>query len=121
MDSPVRRIAKFWFQQLLLVGVVSVIFWYHKPGSHYSVLLAWFVYWLPNGYFTLCAFRHREFESSHLMVRNLYQGEIGKFLLTAIGFALVFILVPDFDVFALFAVYFGLTISQWFLVTGCSW
>jgi ATP synthase protein I len=54
-----------------------------------SVLLGAALFIVPQLYFTHYAFRYRDWNNAGLMIYSLKWGELGKFLLTLSGFALV--------------------------------
>ena len=56
----------------------------------YSVLLGGLISTIPNGYFARKVFQYRGARYSSLIVRSLYAGEVGKLVMTAGMFALVF-------------------------------
>lgn len=112
-----RSIVVLWGQQWLLLLVAVGLLWWYSPVSAYSALLAGIIFWLPSAYFTLRVFRFKGACATEEIVRNVYQGAMGKFLLTAVGFSTVFVFVKPLDMFTLFIVYIGLIISQCVLVS----
>jgi len=112
-----QKIAKLWLSQLVLLVLSTLVLWWFSPTSALSVLLGGLVYWVPNAYFTLYAFRFRGAQAAILILRSMYRGEFGKLLLTGIGFALVFVLVRPLDPIGLFAAFIGMTVSHLLLVS----
>lgn len=112
-----QKIVKLWLSQLILLALSTLVLWWLNPTSALSVLLGGLVYWVPNAYFTLYAFRFRGAQAAILILRSMYRGEFGKLLLTGIGFALVFVLVKPIDPIGLFAAFVGMTLSQLFFVS----
>jgi len=112
-----QKIVKLWLSQLTLLVLSTLLLWLLKPTSALSVLLGGLIYWVPNAYFTLYAFRFRGAQAAILILRSIYRGEFGKILLTAIGFALVFVLVRPIDPVGVFASFIGMTLAQLLLVS----
>jgi ATP synthase protein I len=103
-------------QLLLLLLSVFVMSWLNYTTA-LSVLVGGLIHWVPNGYFTLYAFRFHGAQAAILILGSMYQGEFGKLLLTSIGFALAFALLKSIVPQALFVAFIVMTISQWFLVS----
>jgi len=76
-----QKIAKLWLSQLVLLVLSTLVLWWFSPTSALSVLLGGLVYWVPNAYFTLYAFRFRGAQAAILILRSMYRGEFGKLLL----------------------------------------
>jgi ATP synthase protein I len=73
---------------------------------------------VPNAWFALGTFRWRGASVAKQAVRAGYAAEIGKFLLTAAGFALVFATVRPLVAWAVFAGYIVMLVIQ---VFGAWW
>ena len=118
-QSSIRQaIAKLWGQQLGLLVLITAGLWVVKaPVIAKSVLLGGLLYWIPNAYFTLYAFRFRGAHAARDMLRSIYRGEMGKFVLTGLGFALIFIGAQPVNAVALFSAYMAMTLLQWLLVS----
>lgn len=112
-----QLILKLWGQQLgILLLIVSIVWWFN-PWVAYSMLLGGLIYWIPNAYFTLYTFRFRGAQAAAIVLRSMYRGEVGKFMLTVVGFALVFTWVKPIEPIALFVTYIVMIFSQWILVS----
>lgn len=72
---------------------------------------------LPQAWFAARTFRFRGARSALAVARSGYAGEMGKFLLSAVGFAAIFILLRPVDGAAVFAGYLLMLAVQ---ITG-SW
>jgi len=83
----------------------SMAAWWIDPSVACSILLGGLLHLLPNTYFALYAFRYQGARSAPLALRAMSRGEVGKFVLTMVGFAMVFSLYPDVNVIALFIAY----------------
>ncbi len=106
-----------WLQQLGLLLLSVLVLWRFTPITAKSVLIGGLIYWVPNAYFTLYAFRFRGAKAATHILRSMYRGEFGKLLLTGVGFALAFALVKPIDLIALFAIFIGMTIYQLYVVS----
>jgi len=71
----------------------------------YSALLGGLIAWLANLYFAHKAFRYFGARSVKAVVQSLWSGEMGKLILTAALFALVFVGVRPLELLALFGGY----------------
>ena len=87
----------------------------------YSVLSGGLIAIVPQAYFAVLAFRWRGARSARAVARSGYAGEAGKFLLSAVGFALVFAAVRPIDGLAVLAGYLAMLMTQflgaWLLLT----
>jgi ATP synthase protein I len=72
---------------------------------------------VPQAYFAVLAFRWRGARSARGIVRSGYAGEAGKFLLSVMGFALVFATLRPISAPAVFGGYLAMLAIQ---ITG-SW
>lgn len=81
----------------------------------YSVLLGGLISIAPNAYFARWAFRYSGARAASDVARSFYRGEAGKFVLTVVMFAGVFILVKPLSVELIFGVYILMTIVNWLL------
>lgn len=98
----------------LLLLIVAGIWWLNGTTA-YSVLLGGLISVGPSYYFARQAFRFRGARFARHIAQAFYVGETGKFLLTAIAFALVFALVKPLHPAALLLAYIGMTVSHWAL------
>lgn len=90
---------------VIAVVVALLLLFYSGVASAWSALMGGLIYILPNAYFTRSAFRGNERESPRNIVRWFYIGEAGKLVLTAVLFALCFVLVGSLHVKVLFMTY----------------
>lgn len=102
---PVFR--RLVFQAALLFAVVVLTSVWDTVRA-YSLLLGGTVFLLPQAWFTWQVFRYRGARSAPQVIRALYKGEAGKYLLTAAMFAAMFATVRPLDVAAVFGAYIGL-------------
>jgi ATP synthase protein I len=108
-----KHLTIIWLQQIIIIAVISVIVSWIKSKVDYSVLVGGMIYLIPNMYFALYAFRFRGAHAARFVLLSFYRGEMGKFLLSGVGFAIAFTLVKPLDVLLLFSIYIALTILQW--------
>ena len=86
---------------LPLVGAA----WFYNAAVSYSLLLGGLLHLIPNMYFAALAFRYRGTRSIRQNIGTLAKGEAIKFLMTAVGFALVFVFVDSINVLAVFCAF----------------
>ena len=116
---PVHRITLAQLATLILVCL---------PLLAYDEVIAWsvaaggLVAIIPQAYFAHLAFRWRGAKSARAIARSSYAGEVGKFLLSVAGFAVVFATVRPIDGLAVFAGYLAMLVIQifgsWLLLSG---
>lgn len=82
-----------------------VIVWLYQALSAPSAFWGGMVFLVPNAYFTFYAFRYSEAQSTLNVALSLHRGQIGKLILVAVGFALVFRFVEPLHVWPLFLGY----------------
>jgi len=106
---PVYRIALVQAGVLLSLCLCLSLF---CQDAVVSALLGGLLCLVPQTYFTLYAFQHTGARSAGLVARGFYRGEVGKFVLTLVGFAIVF---SRFDTQpgVLFGSYGLLLLVQW--------
>ena len=68
---------------------------------------------IPNAYLVWRAFRYRGASAAKQIVSSFYQGEAGKFLLTAFAFVLAFTLIKPVVPAALFGAFFMVQSIHW--------
>lgn len=100
---PVIRVLYLQMAMTALVALSSALLQGIVAG--YSALCGGLLALLPNMYFAFKAFRYFGARSSQAIVQSIWAGEMGKLILTAVLFALVFMGVEQLDVAALFVAY----------------
>ncbi len=115
---PVHRITLAQLAVLLAVCL---------PLTAYDQVIAWslaaggLIAIVPQAYFAQLAFRWRGAKSARAMARSSYAGEIGKFLLSVAGFALVFATLRPVSGPSVFAGYVAMltiqVIGSWLLLS----
>ena len=111
---PVHRITLA--QLATLVPLCLLLLAYDKVCA-YSVASGGLIAIIPQAYFAALAFRWRGARSARAIARSSYAGEVGKFLLSVAGFAVVFATVRPIDGLAVFVGYLAMLAIQ---ITG-SW
>ena len=84
----------------------------------YSALCGGLVAILPQAWFARVAFRWRGARTARSMARSAYAGEVGKFVLSMAGFAVVFAALRPVDGLSVFAGYLAMLAIQ---ISGGWW
>ncbi|WP_353406524.1 ATP synthase subunit I [Pseudoteredinibacter isoporae] len=103
IDKP--AILRVMLQLFLLSGVISLLVYGLRPVVGQSIMAGACLYIIPQSYFALYAFRFRGARASRLIAQSFYRGEVGKYLLTLVGFACVFNSPVSWSIAAVFAAY----------------
>lgn len=111
---PVHRIT---LVQLVLLVLLCLLLWAIDKVVAYSVFGGGLIAVVPQAYFALLAFRRRGARSASAVAKSGYAGEVGKFLLSVAGFALLFAVVRPIDGLSVFTGYIVMLAVQ---ITG-SW
>jgi len=111
---PVYRIT---LAQLVILVLLCLVLLVSDKVRAYSVLSGGLIAILPQAYFAALAFRWRGARSARAIARSSYAGQVGKFLLSIAGFAVVFVALRPLDAPAVFAGYVAMLVIQ---ITG-SW
>lgn len=86
---PIYRIY-LWQLPLLLALVLGLYIFDVSRTMCWAALAGGLIQIIPNAYFALLAFRYRGARSSVLIAQSFYRGEVGKYVMTLVGFAAVF-------------------------------
>lgn len=81
----------------------------------YSALLGGLIFIGPQHYFACWAFRFSGARAAKRVVYAFYWGEAGKFLLTVMLFAMVFVVFSRIHVVALLSTYLAMVGLHWML------
>lgn len=95
---------------LLLVG--SAILLLVSALAARSFLVGGLVYFLPNVYFSLYAFRFQGSACMELTVRSFNKGQSSKLVLASLGFALAFSFIKPLNNIVFFSAFFLMILSQ---------
>ena len=115
---PVHRIT---LAQSATLTIVCLLFMAYDPVIAWSLAAGGLVAVIPQAYFAHLAFRWRGAKSARAMARSSYAGEIGKFMLSVAGFAVVFAAVRPIDGLSVFIGYLVMLaiqiIGSWLLLS----
>ena len=106
---PVHRIT---LAQLATLIILCLPLLAYDPVVAWSLAAGGLIAIVPQAYFARFAFRWRGAKSARAMARSSYAGEIGKFLLSVAGFAVVFATVRPISGLAVFAGYLAMLVIQ---------
>ena len=112
---PVYRIT---LAQLGLLLPVCLVLYRFNPVMAQSALAGGAIAVIPQAWFASRVFRFRGARSAQAIARSSYSGEIGKFMLTAAGFAAVFATLRPLHGPAVFGGYLAMLAIQ---VVGSWW
>lgn len=107
-------------QCVVLLVIVSTIFIVTDWITAYSSLVGGMISIGPNIYFVRLAFRYTGASVAADVTRSLYLGEMGKFVLTAVLFACVFVFIKPLSIVILFASFIFMTVLNVILVLRMS-
>lgn len=91
---PVHRIT---LAQLAVLALLSLIALAFSSVGAYSLFCGGLIAIVPQAYFAGLVFRRRGAGSARAIARASYVGEVGKFVLSVAGFAVVFVTVRPID------------------------
>ena len=104
---PIYRIPLIQLAVLVPLSATALLV---DTTAAYSLLLGGLIHLLPNIYFAVQTFRFQGAKAMRQTLSAMAKGEILKFLLVVIGFALVFVFVKPFNLAALFGAYIAMTL-----------
>jgi ATP synthase protein I len=96
----------------MLLAVAAGLVWVSRTAA-YSALLGGLISVGPSYFFARQVFRFRGARLAPQIAQAFYVGETGKFLLTAVAFAIVFALVKPLQAAVLLLAYLGMTLCHW--------
>ncbi len=115
---PVHRITLAQF--VILVPICTLVLVLGSNVLAVSLLCGGLVAILPQAYFAAMAFRWRGASAAQSIARASYAAEVGKFMISAAGFAIVFALVRPISGSMVFVGYLLMLTVQitgsWFLL-----
>lgn len=101
--------------QSMALAVTTLLLTLQDKLDALSYLSGGLIAVLPHLYFTANAFRYMGARSTKDITQSFYKGEVGKYLLTLIGFACVFIWLKPVDLVSLFSAYGFMLMVQWWM------
>lgn len=110
------RITLEEFRKTLLIQfvctlIIAAFSCAYSITAGYSAVLGGLLYMLPNIWFTRKMLKAPAKQTAGVVVRQAYVSEIWKMTMSAIAFALVFILIQPVNAFSLFGTYIGLHLT----------
>jgi ATP synthase protein I len=115
------QVYKITIVQLLILLAASLLLSALDLVVAYSLVLGGLVAVMPQAYFAVRVFRHRGAKSANAIAKSSYRGEIGKYVLSTAGFALIFALIEPVNALAVFVGFFAMLVIQiigaWLLLT----
>ena len=97
---------------LLLVAFISMT----DKLMAVSALMGGLIQILPQAWFSRQAFKYAGANNVGKVVQSMYRGELGKVVMTAALFAIVFTVDKQWHYLTLFTTFFVMIPLQWFLV-----
>ncbi len=91
--------------QLLVLLLVAAALYSLDSLVAFAWILGGLVQVIPSAYFGFYAFRYRGARATHSLLQSMYRGEVGKFVLTLLGFAFAFSSPARAEAIWIFAAY----------------
>ena len=113
---PKPEILKATLTQLAVLLLIAVALGLADSQLAVSVLVGGLVQILPQAWFSRQAFKYAGATKVDKVVRSMYRGELGKVVMTATLFAIVFTVSKQWNYLALFTTFLVMIPLQWFLV-----
>ena len=98
---------------VLLLAIIILLATGFSELTIKSVIAGALIFSGPNVYFTYYAFRHSGARAATEVAQSFYRGESGKFILTAVLFAVLFAAVKPIDAVAVFLAYIVMMVLAW--------
>jgi len=112
---PKPEILKATLTQLAVLLLIAVALGLADSQLAISVLVGGLVQILPQAWFSRQAFKYAGATKVDKVVRSMYRGELGKVVMTATLFAIVFTVSKEWNYLALFTTFLVMIPLQWFL------
>ena len=114
-----QKTLKILFVQLVVICCIALLLSFKSWVIGYSAFLGGLIYLLPYSYLAnriLTKRRRTDAENTpNRALAELYIGQIWKMVITAMLFALVFVLVKPLSPFSLFGTYIAIQALGWWL------
>ncbi len=111
---------RIYASQCVVLVCISTVLLFADRVIAYSSLLGGIISIGPNIYFARLAFRFTGASAANDVTSSLYVGEVGKFVLTAVLFACVFVLIKPLSTAMLFTSFIFMTALNLVLVLRMS-
>ena len=106
----VHRVIIAQLSVTILVSLITIPFGF---STAISALAGGLCCSVPNAYFIWKAFSYRGAKAAKQVLLSFYQGEVAKFVLTALAFVLVFTLMSSVEPLALFGAFVIVQSVHW--------
>lgn len=115
--APLKKpsFARLFITQFTALLIITGLLWLYGNVVAYSAFVGGLISIGPNIYFARWAFKHTGARAAGLVVGSFYLGETGKFLLTAVLFAVVFVWLKPLNVMVFFSTYIFMMALNWML------
>ena len=100
--------------QMLATVLLSLVLLPLGRETSLSALFGGLACSVPHAYLLWKTFRYRGARAAQLIAKSFYQGEAGKFVLTALAFVLIFTLFKPVEPVALFGAFILAQVVNWF-------
>lgn len=118
MKAPIKLYMQTLAAEAAVCVAIVIAIWWFDPARAVSAAAGCLVFILPSAYFTLSALPRPFRSGSSWFLVSFFKGQIGKLVLTAVGFALVFRFVSPLHVPSFFVVYSVLLLIHVLVVAG---
>lgn len=112
---PKPELLKATLCQLATLLVLVVMISMTDKLMAVSVLMGGLIQILPQAWFSWQAFRYAGANNVDKVVQSMYRGELGKVVMTATLFAILFTVDKQWNYLALFTTFLVMIPLQWFL------
>tara|TARA_B110000879_G_C10798036_1_gene365445 strand:+ start:107 stop:475 length:369 start_codon:yes stop_codon:yes gene_type:complete len=112
LRPPLHKVALYQLLVLLFLSGVSLL---ESRVMACSVMIGGLIQIVPQAWFAWRAFRYTGARQVGLVVRAMYQGEVGKVVLTAAMFVVTFLLWKQLNFLAVFSTFIVMMPLQWFI------
>ena len=112
---PKPELLKATLCQLATLLVLVVIISMTDKLMAVSVLMGGLIQILPQAWFSWQAFKYAGANNVDKVVQSMYRGELGKVVMTATLFAILFTVDKQWNYLALFTTFLVMIPLQWFL------
>lgn len=98
--------------QMLTLALICTPLYFIDKRLVQSAAVGGLIFIIPNAYFAYYALRFRGASQAILIAKSSYQGLMGKLALSAAGFAIIFSIFKELQVFTVLLVYFLMVLLQ---------
>jgi len=113
---PKPEILKATLTQLAVLLLIVIALGIADSQLAASALMGGLIQILPQAWFSRQAFKYAGASKVDKVVRSMYRGELGKVVMTATLFAIVFTVSKQWNYPVLFTTFLVMIPLQWFLV-----